>query len=141
MQKRFIEIIMENLSLNCINNPMKKTLAALALGIALSTFSTPKAYASAPISLPKNLFSCSSSATSENKSSYEESSYKESEKIILYLFNNLSLVRELNFEKKWDMQRGLEFGLGVKFDYEIQINPIKFNPLSFHLNFLFQYNF
>lgn len=106
---------------------MNKTLAVLVLGAAISTFSIPKDYA-----YDSKIFS------------YEEinpNPNKQSEKIILDFFNTLNIIRELSFEKKWDMHGGLEFDFGVKFDYDIQLNPIKFIPISFHLNFLLQYNF
>ena len=103
---------------------MKKTLAVLALGAALSIFSQ-KIYASDP-----KIFSY---ANNENN--------KQDEEIFSNLFNTFSMISEPNFEKKWNMHEGLEFDIKIKFDYNFQINPIKFNPISVCVNFLLQYNF
>ena len=100
---------------------MKKTLAVLALGTALSIFS-PKIYS-------ESLFSYSA-----------DNNIKQSEEVFSSLFNTFSMIREPNFEKKLDLGNGLEFNLKIKFDYDLQISPIQFNPISVCIKFLLQYN-
>ncbi|VVB83036.1 Uncharacterised protein [uncultured archaeon] len=120
---------------------MKKTLAALALGIALSTFPISKNYADNPVNLSKNLLSCSSPAVSENNSSYEEiNQNKQAEELILDVFNTLNTIRQPTLVKTWNLQRELKLKLELKVDYNIQINPFKFSSVSGSVNFLFQYN-
>ena len=103
---------------------MKKTLAVLALGAALSIFS-PKIY-----SFDQKMFSYPDNGDNN-----------QAEEIFSNLFNTFSMISEPNFEKKWNMHEGLEFDIKIKFDYNFQINPIKFNPISVCVNFLLQYNF
>lgn len=106
---------------------VKKTLAVLALGAALSIFPLQKVYVS-----DSKIFSYKEISSNPNK---------QSEEMILNFFNALKTFRELNFEKTWDMRGGLEFDLGFKFDYDIQVNPITFSPIYVQINLLFQYNF
>lgn len=97
---------------------MKKTLAVLLLGTALS------------ITSPQNFFY---SSPEDKKDNLKE--------LTSDFFKTLNLLREFDFVRTWRLYEGLKFTLSFQVNYGVEFNPVRMDPVSTKVNFLFQYNF
>ncbi len=96
---------------------MKKLLTALVFGTLLSSAS------------PQQFFY------------YEDCDpNKKIEEAIIDILDIANNLRELNFTQTTNLNRWVDMVLGIKFDYNIQVNPIKFDYTSLYLNLSFKYN-